>query len=71
MNLLPGVAFVRVRARIFDRFFTTKPVTGTGLGLTTVHGIITEACGGIEVDTKEGAGTTFRIYLPEHPSGPR
>lgn len=51
-------------ARIFDRFFTTKPGTGTGLGLATVQTFITEARGTIEVDTKPDSGTTFRVYLP-------
>ncbi|HXL18347.1 MAG TPA: ATP-binding protein, partial [Streptosporangiaceae bacterium] len=54
-----------VRPRIFERFFTTKPPgKGTGLGLPTVHGIITDIGGTIEVDSRERHGTTFRIYLP-------
>jgi signal transduction histidine kinase len=53
-----------VRERIFDRFFTTKPGTGTGLGLSTVQGIITGAGGTIEADSLEGHGATFRIHLP-------
>ena len=52
-----------VQARIFSRFFTTKPA-GTGLGLTTVHGIIAGLGGIIEVESEEGKGTAFRILLP-------
>lgn len=55
----------QVRARIFDRFFTTKPAgQGTGLGLSTVHGIVADLGGAVEVESREGHGTTFRIFLP-------
>ncbi|MDQ6958935.1 MAG: PAS domain S-box protein [Mariprofundaceae bacterium] len=51
--------------RIFDPFYTTKEVgQGTGLGLSTAFGSITSHEGVIEVDSKPGSGTTFRVYLP-------
>ncbi len=54
-----------VLERMFDPFFTTKGVgQGTGLGLSLVHGIVTELGGAIDVETKAGEGTCFAIWLP-------
>tara|TARA_R110002072_G_scaffold15905_1_gene63207 strand:- start:258 stop:800 length:543 start_codon:yes stop_codon:yes gene_type:complete len=54
-----------LRESVLEPFFTTKEIgAGTGLGLTVVHGIVSEHGGSLEIDSEPGPGCTIRVVLP-------
>jgi two-component system, sensor histidine kinase and response regulator len=60
----PGIGSEFIQ-KVFDPYFTTKPVgQGTGLGLSIVKRLVEQAGGGVHLHTEQGHGTTFKVYLP-------
>lgn len=53
--------------KVFEPFFTTKPIgQGTGLGLSMIYGFAKQSRGHVRIESTEGEGTNFRLYLPKH-----
>jgi PAS domain S-box-containing protein len=60
-----------VLAKAFDPFYTTKPQgQGTGLGLSMIYGFIQQSRGDVLIESREGIGTTIRLFLPRHHGAP-
>ncbi|MCH2165882.1 MAG: response regulator [Marinovum sp.] len=59
-----------VMPRIFEPFFSTKGLsTNSGLGLSMVHGFMTQSCGDVIIDSEPGVGTTVKLFFPAHDKG--